>query len=240
MVFRLFGGKIMEKTIRAIDRENEFKGFCNEEAAEIDYSLALINDHFSLSLQNIFPAYKKKVWEFVDFFEKHGLLYFDDSCYLRLFVSSFLHHFLAQWHKSFLLYQEYLSKPNWMKIVFKDDLKRAIDGIQESFDTINSFQIVDLPGFFLDTILDKNLYQCFLPDCHAIFIDECMREFTLLGFDVEKEFDLGIIEEKRREMEDESAEAIVRDGLAIRREKFIRFIDDYKLDISSSLLSLKQ
>ncbi len=61
----------------------------------------------------------------------------------------------------------------------------------------------------------------------------------MLGFDLEKELDLKGIDKKRVEMEEESREAIDRDGLSERQRIFNNFVEANKLDIKSSYYTFK-
>ena len=61
----------------------------------------------------------------------------------------------------------------------------------------------------------------------------------MLGFDLEKELDLKSIDKKRAEMEEESREAIDRDGLSERQRIFNDFVEANKLDIKSSYYTFK-
>lgn len=230
----------MRKTRVAVDRENEFKSFCIEHEVIINSFLGVMNNISFEEIKNIISIYKRKTWEFVDYFEEHGLLYFDDSCYLRLFVSSYLYFYLDKWLKKCEEYGKYLSKAgDLLRSLMKNRDKKVVNSINECIEDISSIEVNDLPSFFQDTIFDKTLYQSFLPDCYSIFIDECLRELAMLGFDLEKELDLKGIEEKRVEMEEESREAIDRDGLSERQRKFNNFVEKNKLDIKSSYYTFK-
>ena len=230
----------MRKTRVAVDRENEFKSFCNEHEDIINSFLREMNNISFEEIKNIISIYKSKTWEFVDYFEEHGLLYFDDSCYLRLFVSSYLYCCLVKWFEKCEEYGKYLSDSSSFRLSFNRNRdKEVVNSINECFGDISSVEVNDLPSFFQDTIFDKTLYQSFLPDCYSIFIDECLRELDMLGFKIEKELDLKGIDKKRVEMEEESREAIDRDGLSERQRKFNDFVETYKLDIKSSYYTFK-
>lgn len=230
----------MRKTRVAVDRENEFKSFCNEHEDIINSFLGEMNNISFEEIKNIISIYKSKTWEFVDYFEEHGLLYFDDSCYLRLFVSSYLYFYLVKWFKKCEEYGKYLSNTGFLRLFLNRNRdKEVVNSINECFEDISSIEVNDLPGFFQDTIFDKTLYQSFLLDCYSIFIDECLRELAMLGFDLEKELDLKGIDKKRVEMEEESREAIDRDGLSERQRIFNNFVEANKLDIKSSYYTFK-
>ena len=205
----------MRKTRVAVDRENEFKSFCNEHEDIINSFLREMNNISFEEIKNIISIYKSKTWEFVDYFEEHGLLYFDDSCYLRLFVSSYLYCCLVKWFEKCEEYGKYLSDSSSFRLSFNRNRdKEVVNSINECFEDISSVEVNDLPSFFQDTIFDKTLYQSFLPDCYSIF-------------------------KKRVEMEEESREAIDRDGLSERQRKFNDFVETYKLDIKSSYYTFK-
>ncbi len=230
----------MRKPRVAVDRENEFKSFCNEHEDIINSFLGEMNNISFEEIKNIISIYKSKTWEFVDYFEGHGLLYFDDSCYLRLFVSSYLYFYLVKWFKKCEEYGKYLSNTGFLRLFLnRNSDKEVVNSINECFEDISSIEVNDLPSFFQDTIFDKTLYQSFLPDCYGIFIDECLRELAMLGFDLEKELDLKGIDKKRVEMEEESREAIDRDGLSERQRIFNDFVEANKLDIKSSYYTFK-
>lgn len=236
----------MRKTRVAVDRENEFKSFCYEHEDIINSFLGEMNNKSFEEIKNIISIYKSKTWEFVEYFEEHGLLYFDDSCYLRLFVSSYLYYYLDKWLKKCLEYGEYLSNTTCFPLIGFQLLffnrnrdKEVVNSINQCFEDISSIEVNDLPSFFQDTIFDKTLYQSFLPDCYSIFIDECLRELAMLGFDLEKELDLKSIDKKRAEMEEESREAIDRDGLSEGQRIFNDFVEANKLDIKSSYYTFK-
>lgn len=225
----------MRKTRVAVNRENEFKSFCNEHEDVINSFLGVMNNISFEKIKNIISIYKSKTWEFVDYFEEHGLLYFDDSCYLRLFVSSYLYSYLVKQFKKCEEYGKYLFNTGFLFLFLNRNRdKEVVNSINQCFEDISSIEVNDLPSFFQDTIFDKTLYQSFLPDCYSTFIDECLRELAMLGFDLEKELDLKGIEEKRVEMEEESREAIDRDGLSERQRIFNDFVEANKLDIKSS------
>ena len=230
----------MRKTPVAVNRENEFKSFCNEHEDAINSFLGEMNNISFEEIKNIISIYKSKTWEFADYFEEHGLLYFDDSCYLRLFVSSYLYFYLVKWFKKCEEYGKYLSNTGFLRLFLNRNRdKEVVNSINECFEDISSIEVNDLPSFFQDTIFDKTLYQSFLPDCYSIFIDECLRELAMLGFDLEKELDLKGIDKKRVEMEEESREAIGRDGLPERQRIFNNFVEANKLDIKSSYYTFK-
>lgn len=230
----------MRKTRVAVNRENEFKSFCNEHEDVINSFLGVMNNISFEKIKNIISIYKSKTWEFVDYFEEHGLLYFDDSCYLRLFVSSYLYSYLVKWFKKCEEYGKYLFNTGFLFLFLNRNRdKEVVNSINQCFEDISSIEVNDLPSFFQDTIFDKTLYQSFLPDCYSIFIDECLRELAMLGFDLEKELDLKGIDKKRVEMEEESREAIDRDGLSERQRIFNNFVEANKLDIKSSYYTFK-
>ena len=80
----------MSKRQDVIDNENAFKEYINTQIYKFDIFIDELERITGFKLPNIYKVYRDITWYFVDYFEKKGINYFGNDCYLRVIIDIYL------------------------------------------------------------------------------------------------------------------------------------------------------
>ncbi len=225
----------MKRTKEIAQRENEFKGQCNIDRYNLVEFLEAIYTLTGERIPNIASVFRDKVWEFEMLFENNGMLFFDDKSYLRVVILNYLNYLVMNCYREYYTYAILLSKLKPYGFLFKKVLNNASDRLYASIDLIRSLKVEQLPALVEAAMQSVDLYAPLLPDTCEIFAEECVRELSALGFDIDKDLDLSALLNMCRELEDQSTRLIEQYGLEERINIFNKFVNDMKIDIKSPL-----
>ena len=182
----------MSKRQDVIDNENAFKEYINTQIYKFDIFIDELERITGFKLPNIYKVYRDITWYFVDYFEKKGINYFGNDCYLRVIVDIYLKkifNYCDIYYSNFLKIAYY----NNVNIVTDIYLKSNLKKINSTIDMMKSITIDDLPYIFELCLYNKFCLLSLLPDTCESFIQESLKELEILGFDLGKEVDLEAI-----------------------------------------------
>ena len=182
----------MSKRQDVIDNENVFKEYINTQIYKFDIFIDELERITGFKLPNIYKVYRDITWYFVDYFEKKGIYYFGNDCYLRVIIDIYLKkifNYCDIYYSNFLKLAYY----NNVNIVTDIYLKSNLKKINSTIDMMKSITIDDVPYIIELCLYNKFCLFSLLPDTCDIFIQECLKELEILGFDLSKEVDLEAI-----------------------------------------------
>ena len=225
-----------KRTKEIADRENEFKGKCNIDFAELSSFLDVIRRTTGIALPNIVKIFRDKVWDFELYYEEKDKLFFDNN-YLRAIVMSYLEQIVTKCYGDYIVISQAIIKYGIRRFEKKSLYRVAMEDLMNNIDQIKNIEASDLPTMLEIEVNNTSLYSSLLPDTVFQFFNKCLIEIKELGFDMEKDLHFKDFIIQSAELKYLSECMFIMQGFEKSVENFDKFKKLMDIDIESPLVS---